>query len=99
MYICEWLNQSIRKSYVREGEGTYIIIYSILPYCVMYITGLLSLATTYLLDQFPWLLKMIHRLRPGWYVPAFRNFKAVILDCMKDRREKAKAEQVFLALK
>jgi cytochrome P450 len=44
--------------------------------------------------HFPWLVKAIYWLRPGWYLSAFRSLKTIILDCIRDRREKAKSQQL-----
>ena len=45
-------------------------------------------------DQFPLFVKFLYWLRPGWYLPMFRKLKSVIIDCVKDRRQKAMAKQV-----
>ena len=45
-------------------------------------------------DQFPWFVKVYYWLGLGSYLPAFRKLKAVLTDCMKERKRKAKAKQV-----
>ena len=49
---------------------------------------------SYSSDQFSWLLKYYYWLSPVRYIPAFRNLKAVLNDCLRDRKQKAKANQV-----
>ena len=57
--------------------------------CVLYIAFIATFS-----DHFPWFVKFIYWLRPGWYLPPFRKLKTMILDCVNERRQKAMAKQV-----
>ena len=46
------------------------------------------------LDHFPWFVKFYYWLGLGSYLPAFRKLKTVITDCIKERRQKARANKV-----
>ena len=45
-------------------------------------------------DQFSWFLKFYYWLSPARYLPTFRNLKAVLTDCLKEKKQKAKTKKV-----
>ena len=47
------------------------------------------------LDQFRWLVKIYYWLGAGQYLPAFRRLKAVITNCITERRHKAREQKVW----